>query len=474
MNKNNIFRFNVLWILFGICAFVACNSPSGQHNALKDDWEQLQQKDSIVVLIENSASTYYNYQGVELGFDFELISAFAKDHGLKLKFKVMDDVDSMFFYLTNGKADIIASNLTYTALRDSMVDFSSPIYFSRQVLAQRSYDLKDPKLKFTLVQDTAGLSSKLITVHGYSVFYERLKQLENSMCTKLSIHTAPGTYSTDDLVRLVSEGKLESTITDESLMGILEEDYPNVDYHVQLSKPQPICWAFRNHSIKLKEKVDAWLKTDRTSLKIEKLRKKYFKINSTVTSPHHQQVGMPTVSNGQISPYDDLFKKEAEIIGWDWRLLAALSFQESGFDSNAVSSHGAFGLMQLMPQSAIYYQCDTNDRVKGNIHAAAVLLKEIDLKFKKKIKNNEERIKFVLASYNSGAGHVLDAMQIARKLNEPDTIWFQHVENTILLKSQREYYTMEGVRNGYCRCHETYHFVYRVLSFYEHFKIKLN
>ena len=420
--------------------------------------------------MENSASTYFLFGDEEMGFDFDLIKVFAKEHQLHLKIKVMDDVDAMFELIQSGEADIIASNLTYTSLRDSVADFSLPIYATRQVLVQRAFDADRQKEKLDIIKDTNDLVSTMISVHGYSVFYDRVKELEKNLDTILSVHVVPGTYSSDDLVRLVAEGKLEATITDESLMGILSEDYPNLDYHVEMSKPQPICWAFRNHSPQLKVVLDNWLSKETTKIKVNELRKKYFKSNTTSIVHSHTSLVMPRLSGQGISPFDNELKEAAKEIGWDWKLLAALSYQESRFDSMAISKHGAFGVMQLMPQSAERFGCDSSDLVKGNIRAAALLLRELDRSLQQRVQNKEERMKFVLAAYNSGLGHVQDAMQIARKLNQPDSIWYGNVENMLLLKSQREYYTLEGVKNGYCRCHETYHFVYRVLGYYDHFK----
>lgn len=470
LNRLRIWIF-IFGLINSIALLFACNSRTTETLEI-NQWEEIQRKDTLTVLIENSASTYYWYQGEEMGFDFDLVSEFAKESGLGLKIKVMDNVDSMFSMLQRGEADMIASNLTYSGLRDSVVDFTAPIYLTRQVLVQRTRDSTDTAKP--IIQDTIGLKSTWITVHQYSVFYDRLKQLEKNLDTTLNIHTAPGTYSTDDLIRLVSEGKIESTITDENLMGILSEDYPNIDFHLALSRPQPVCWVIRNRSSIFQKILNDWLSKESTIRLVGKLNKKYFKkIASTLpVKPKRQSFSLPNGNGEHISPYDAYFKEEAKAIGWDWRLMAALSFQESRFDSLAVSSHGAFGVMQLMPSSAAHYGCDTNDRVKGNIHAAALILQKLDERYSQKIKNKNERIKFILASYNAGAGHVLDAMQIARKLNQPDTIWDGSVENTILLKSQHEYYTMEGVKNGYCRCQEPYHFVYRVLGFYDHFKEK--
>jgi membrane-bound lytic murein transglycosylase F len=187
----------------------------------------------------------------------------------------------------------------------------------------------------------------------------------------------------------------------------------------------------------------------------------------------HEEVTMPKIKGDTISGYDDYFKEAAKKIGWDWRLLAALSYQESNFNPSVVSRHGAFGLMQLMPETALKYGCDSTDTIVGNINAGALLIEQLDKSLRKRIKNKDERIKFILAAYNAGLGHVLDAIEIAQYNKTPDSLWFNHVENDLLLKAQKEYYTLPGVKSGYCRCHETYHFVHRVLSFYDHFKTKV-
>ena len=449
---------------------MACKEKS--KSVFLRDWDQIVAKDSLIVLIENSASTYFEYRDEKKGFDYELIKTFCEANQITPVFKVMDDVDSMFQYLNDGRADIIASNITQTAARDSVVSFCTPLYTTKQVLVQRwaSLDLKD---KYPCVSDTSALDSLAISVHAYSTFHSRLKEMEKQAGKTWNILTAPGKYSTDDLVRLVAEGKLEATVTDASLAGILSEDYPNIQYDLSITAPEPIAWVIRKNSVVLKDKVNEWLSKERVQWLIRDLRKSYFKSNTTHVSMVHEEVAMPKIKGDSISGYDVYFKEAAKKIDWDWRLLAALSYQESNFDPSVVSRHGAFGLMQLMPETALNYGCDSTDTIVGNINAGALLIEQLDKSLRKRIKNKDERIKFILAAYNAGLGHVLDAIEIAQYNKTADSLWFNHVENDLLLKAQKEYYTLPGVKSGYCRCHETYHFVHRVLSFYDHFKSKV-
>jgi len=202
---------------------------------------------------------------------------------------------------------------------------------------------------------------------------------------------------------------------------------------------------------------------------VNSLRAGYFNKGTTYQVSRHLDLKMPSLPEGYISPFDSIFKLNAKTIGWDWRLLTALAYQESRFNPFVTSHHGAFGVMQMMPKTAMKYGCDTTDLAFGNIRASVQYLAEMDRALAKKVKNKEERVKFVLASYNAGLGHVLDAMVIARHMGLQDTVWYDHVEEALMLKSQKEYYTLEGVNSGYCRCQETYHFVYRILAFYEYY-----
>src|SRR5690606_16719021 len=120
-----------------------------------------------------------------------------------------------------------------------------------------------------------------------------------------------------------------------------------------------------------------------------------------------------TGRSGIISDYDQILQKEAEKIEWDWRLLASLIYQESGFDHSVESWMGARGLMQLMPSTAAEFGLDSISSPEMNIRAGVKYLSWLDKQFEKKVPIKEERKKFVLAAYNVGLGHVYDAIRLA-------------------------------------------------------------
>jgi membrane-bound lytic murein transglycosylase F len=432
------------------------------------DLDSIVKRGKLVLLTENSASTYYLYRGQEKGYDLEVVKAFAKHLGVRLEVRILDDVDKMFELLNKGAGDIIASNLTVTPQRQKFVSFSQPVYQSRQVLVQRRFDPARPDSVLPLITDTSQIASKDVWVHKYSSFYTRLHEMGKAAQDTTFIKEAPGEISTDDLIRLTAEGQVPATVTDENLALIQGLDYPELDMNMAITGNQDIAFAVRENAPKLLQKLNAWLGQTDTQNKLKRTFRKYFGESDRIG--YKGPFTLPLLGNGQISPYDSLFKKYAPEIDWDWRLLAALAYQESRFNPEAESWSGAFGIMQLMPETAIKFGCDTTQLIEPNIKAGVQYIKFLNRFWKDKINNKDERLNFVLASYNIGPGHILDARNIAQSLGRPDSLWFGHVAECLLLKTQEKFYTQENVKHGYCHASEPYEFVKKVISIYEFYK----
>ncbi|MFN8699066.1 MAG: transglycosylase SLT domain-containing protein [Flavobacteriales bacterium] len=466
---------SALWLMITLVmifgALLSCdNGPFHRERKLpspvKFDLDSIRARGKLILLTENSASTYFLYRGQARGFDYELVKDFARSLGVKLEVRLLDDVDKMFELLNRGEGDLIASNLTITPERSDIVEFSDPLYTSREVLVQR---LSPPdSASYPHITDTAQLHLIPIWVHKYSSFYSRLKSMEMQSGMPFHIHEAPGQISTEDLIRLTASGELSATVTDENLAIIQKEDYPELDMSLAISGNEQIAWAVRSNSYQLLETLNTWLKKTAVSRKTASLYGKYFA--SELRTDFRGPFVLPNLSDNQISVYDSLFKKYSPQIGWDWKLLAALVYQESRFNPNAVSWSGAFGLMQMMPETASRFGCENGQTEEPNIRAGVKYIQYLDRMWKDKVTNPGERLKFVLASYNIGPGHILDARHIAGHMGLIDTIWDGNVAEALLLKSQEKYYTMPGVKHGYCNTREPYHFVRKILAVYEHYK----
>ncbi len=452
--------------LFSTCRDGVSVEEEKLHPSVKFDLDSIKKRGYIILLTENSASTYFIYRNQPKGFDFEMAETFAKSIGVKLRVQILDDVDKMFEMLRSGQGDIIASNLTVTKRRKEMVSFTTPVYQTRQVLVQQVMG-RDSSV-YPIISSYSELASLPIFVHRYSSFFEELKTIEKDNKLVLDIHEAPGGISTDDLLRLVNDGEMRATVTDENLVSMDASNYPNVDISFPITEKQDIAWAMRKNAPQLREAINGWMEKKNTKKKMATVYKKYF-------TEEKKDLGitnyvMPKVLPGNLSPYDSLFKKYAPQIGWDWRMLAALAYQESRFNPNAQSWSGASGLMQLMPQTSIRFGCDSFPTPECSVQAAVKYIKYLQGMWRSKIPNSEERNKFVLASYNIGQGHVLDAYHLSKELGKADTVWDGHVAEALLLKQQEKYYSMPVVKHGYCYAKEPYHFVGKINALYEHYK----
>ena len=183
-------------------------------------------------------------------------------------------------------------------------------------------------------------------------------------------------------------------------------------------------------------------------------------------------VAVAVVPVFRISPYDSLFKAYADTVGWDWKMLAAVAYVESKFDTAAVSGVGACGLMQMMPQTARAMgipegmECNPAESVR----AAADYFAYLSHLFRRIPEG--ERVNFVLAAYNAGFGHIHDAMRLAHKYGRNRHVWNDNVETYLRLKNDSIYYTDSLCRNGRFTGIETTLFVRKVQHKYSEYRLR--
>jgi membrane-bound lytic murein transglycosylase F len=433
------------------------------------DLPEIRSEGTLVLLTENTSSSYYLFQGRPMGYDFELIKRFAEDHNLKFKVRVIDDLNAMFDMLNNGEGDLIACNLTITPERSEYLYFSEPIMHTRQVLVQRKPEnyksLNAKQLDTMLVRQISQLAGKKVYVHQFSTYYRRLVQIEGEIAEPINIRPAEGDFTTEDLIRMVADGEIDYTITDEN-QGILNAAYyRNLDVKTVLSENEPIAIAVRNNSDSLLLALNTWLSGKKTQKFNHFLEKKYFHAVNEQRSRFESDFS--SLSGKKLSNWDKTIKEQSKLLGWDWRLLGAMIYHESRFDPSARSWAGAFGLMQLMPETAARFGIDTTQTEDANIVAGVKYLKFLEEFWLDKIPDPMERSKFILASYNIGPGHVQDAQFIAESEGLDSQIWDGNVEEGMRLKAQTRYAHMKGVKHGYCRGPSVAEYVRQVLLYYE-------
>lgn len=242
-----------------------------------------------------------------------------------------------------------------------------------------------------------------------------------------------------------------------------------------LTGQDKVAWAVRKSSQELEESLDSWLKDNKGrffDISMPRIneggRSVAFVPRRRVHSP------MKSVAKGIISDYDHLFKKYSRECGWDWKLMAAQSYQESGFDPQAVSWMGAMGLMQLMPSTAKTVNVSENELFspEANVRGASAYIRFLKRHYAD-IADESERICFILAAYNAGPGHVDDARRLAGKSGKRTDVWKDNVDRFVLCMSESRYYNDPVVEHGYFRGSETYNYVNNILARWNDYRTKI-
>lgn len=446
-----------------LLAIIACIAfgckPKAKRVMPVHDLTQIVDSGELVVLTLYSSTTYFNYRGQEMGYQYELSQQFANELGVKLRIKTARTPIQLVEMLQRGEGDLIAYTLPITKRGKDSLLYCGEEVITHQVIVQRRGG------KQALLKDVTDLIGKQVHVKR-GKYYERLKNLNEELGGGIEIVLVENdSTSVEDLITKVAQGVTDYTVADNDIARLNKTYYPSLNIELSISFDQRASWAVRKDQPLLAAKADEWHKAGMTRPEYTASMKRYFETSKR--SPHSPVL---SVSEGKISIYDDLFKKYAPTIGWDWRLLASLAFTESNFDSTAVSWAGAKGLMQLMPTTA-----KANGMPEGMEHNPEESVKAAVKYLGRTARSfanipEEERVKFVLASYNSGIGHILDAMALAEKYGKNRHIWTDNVEPYILLKSNEEYFTDSVCKHGYFRGIETYNFVRDITQRFERYK----
>ena len=464
-------RFICYRLLF-VILLVAVSCKGKEEKVAKNldvrDMEEIRQSGKIVAVTDYNSTSYFIYRGTPMGYQYELLQMLADKLDLKLEVLVNNNLDKNFEWLKKRKVDLIAVGLTITKERGEFLNFTLPYTQTRQVLVQRKPDdwrqLTKQEINISVIRNQLDMGGKTIYVEQGSSFAARLHNLSEEIGD--SIHIVEVPKETEQLIKLVAMGEIDYTVSDEHVARVNQTYYPDIDVQTAISFPQYLAWGVRKESEKLLNEINEWLVQFKKTKDYRLIYNKYFhnrRSKSFVESDYY------AISSGKVSAYDDLIRKYSVNIDWDWRLLAAMIYQESRFRPDVESWAGAFGIMQFMPATADRYGISRDSNIEEHIRAGVKYLKWLDERFVESIKDEEERIKFVLASYNIGLGHILDARRLAEKHGQNPDKW-DVVSSFLLKKSNPKYYKDDVVKHGYCRGDETFNYVKEIMNRYHHYK----
>ncbi|MCM1028780.1 MAG: transglycosylase SLT domain-containing protein [Pseudoflavonifractor sp.] len=447
-------------IALTVGATEGCSTGDGRGAATVDTAHHL--PDTLRVVTLYSPTSYFIYRGQPMGYDYDLVERLAEDKHMVLKLEVAPSLNAAVDMLDSGKVDLIAYEVPVTAEYKGRVIPAGPENITTQVLVQ-------PSRGDSLVKDVTDLVGRRIYVEEGSKYEARLANLNEELGGGIDVCPVDrDTLITEDLIGMVDRGEIPLTIVDSDVAAMNRGYYPGLDISLPLSFEQRSAWGVAPGKEWLADSIDVWAADTRPRQEQALLLKRYFEQSKGEYDP------TTNFANGRISPYDELFKKYAKEIGWDWRLLAAQAHTESKFKPRATSWAGARGLMQIMPATARDYGVSAKQLYdpETSIRTAVKFIGDLDKWLKSRIPDDAERQKFILAAYNAGVAHVYDAIALARKY-KLGSKWNGGVEKAILMKMNPRYYRDPVVKYGYSRGRETYDYVRRIYSYYNKAKDKV-
>jgi membrane-bound lytic murein transglycosylase F len=434
------------------------------------------------VLFTFNSTGYFIHRGATMGYEYELLQRFAADQKLRLVPVVVRDSRSLFERLNKGEGDVVAAQVTPGT--SSGVAFTHGLYSTSPVVVQRKTDLPpatkqvakalareraetaDPqpvRIRARLIGTPSDLAGARVHLPQTSPYRSRLVELNHELSDDVEVVEVDTT--SDRLIQQTSEGDIAYTVAAENLAALKAGEYTNLIVKPAIGAPQQVVWAVRVTSPKLQATLDAWIDAKTRSGLFRILYRKYFEDRRGFTQRAASRY--LTTETGRLSAWDDDFREFAKIPGWDWRLVASQAYQESRFQPSAKSWAGAVGLMQIMPATARELRVNPANP-RQSIEGACRYLWKLDQRYTE-IASERERVKFILAAYNVGAGHVEDARRLAKKFGDDPNQW-DDVAYWLIRKSKRSVYSDPVVKYGFARGTEPVTYVDVILDRYEHYR----
>ncbi|MBN2808336.1 MAG: membrane-bound lytic murein transglycosylase MltF [Deltaproteobacteria bacterium] len=404
---------------------------------------------TLTVLTRNIPTAYYHGPEGETGFEYDMVRAFAKEQGLKLKIKVVDSISEMLAAIAENRADIAAGGLTRTPEKSRRFIFGPDYRMVQQQLVYRRNSAHP--------QDIADLKNFDLVVTARSNYEERLLKLSQEW-PELKWQTTDD-YSADQLLEKVWRKELPCTITNSNILEVNRRYYPELEVAFPVGEQQPLAWLLNAKRYELQKELYRWFEKFKKNGNLEALNEVYYGHASTFD---YVDIKIFLRRIKTLLPvYRPIFEKYGRKFSIPWTLLAAKSYQESHWNPLATSPTGVRGIMMLTQTTA--YQLGVRDRlqVEESIRGGAHYLRQLFDRVPASYPENDRR-NVAMAAYNVGMGHIHDARQLAKSLNKNPDRWAT-LKDILPLLSQKKYY--KNLKRGYARGQEPVAYVERINNY---------
>ncbi len=414
--------------------------------------DQVLQRGSLTILTRNGASTYYLGPDGPTGPEVELAREFADYLGVELQIEVADAFAQLAVMLAQRKGELIAANLTRTPERELRFNFGPDYLETSTVVVYRRGQPQPESL--------AELVGRKIMVIAGSSYEETLRAAQMDLP---GLEWEPrADVGMEDLLLAVADGAIDATLVDTNIYELSKPYYPRIDAAFTLPGTLPHAWAFPPGSDdSLVQKARAFLRQIEHNGRLAALHQAFY-----ATGERMDRVGMFQFLRQvrvRLPPLIPVFREVGEAYDIDWRLLAAIGYQESHWDPEASSYTGVRGIMMLTERTATAMGLTDRLDPRQSIDGGARYLLRLRERIPDRIQE-PDRTWMALAAYNMGMGHLEDARVLTQKQGGDPDAWID-VERHLDLLAQEKWHSQ--TRYGYARGHEARQFVANIRSYYE-------
>jgi membrane-bound lytic murein transglycosylase F len=416
--------------------------------------EQIKHKGVLRVLTRTAPSTYYPVAKNHAGLEYDLVTLFAKELGIKkIEFYTAKTMTEILDKTAAGEFDIAAAGLAITESRKQKLRFATAYH---DIVEQVIYRSGTPRPK-TLLDLNAGI----LEVLKDSSHVETLQSLQKTSAPQL-IWQTNAEFDSNSLISLLDQGLIDYTVTDSTQALLLQRFYPELHIAFDIGQTREMAWGLpKSNDDSLYNAVNQFFHKIKQDKTLDQLLERYYGHVGSLDYVdkckfyQHQQERLPL--------YKPYFVKAAKEHNLDWRLLAAIGYQESHWEDSAISPTGVRGIMMLTNDTALQVGVqDRTDPVQSIQGGAFYFLQQLQ-KIPSRI-SEPDRTWFALAAYNIGYGHLEDARILARQQNLNPDKWLD-VKKTLPLLAQESWFPQ--TKHGYARGEEPIAYVENVRNYYD-------
>ncbi|WP_148253473.1 membrane-bound lytic murein transglycosylase MltF [Aidingimonas lacisalsi] len=439
------------WYLLPCFTLLLALIPDRQFSHNSQHLADIKQRDFLSVFTRNTPTTYYEGRHGPTGFEYELLQRFADYLGVSLSMETRSDIQGVLDAVLEEQGDLGAAALPLDPADPDLI-YSQPILRLQPLVV---YSRELPPV--TEPADLIGLEIATIRGSGTSM---ALRKLQDAM-PELTWHEATE-VEVADLLGFIEEGRFDAAVIHAHDFKYNRLFFPGVEDGFTLGEPLSMSWAFpADQGLGLQQAANRFLSQLKNDGILDELISRHFGHDDYL-----EYVGARRFIRHvrELLPkFSDLFREAARETGFDWKLLAALGYQESHWDPEATSPTGVRGLMMLTNPTAEEVDVDNRLDPAQSIHGGARYLREVMERLPEEIEE-PDRLWMALAAYNVGLGHLYDAQEIAEMRDGDPNRWADVREALPLLQNQKWH---SRVSHGYARGGEPVVYVRNIRRYYE-------